>query len=77
MASAMILEVLEDGAVIKLDSGQAYSVNPGDTPSSICWYGSQRVWVTKTRDGGPYPYLIKNLDTYGEQTVRASPGLIK
>lgn len=71
MANLLIIEVSEDGSQITLATGHTYSVAPGDIPIAICWYGSQRVRVTKTKSSA-YPYCIKNLDSYGEQTVRAS-----
>ena len=70
MAHSLIIDVAEDGSEITLDSGQTYAVASGDISTAICWYGSQRVEVTKTKNED-HPYKIKNLDSYGEQTIRA------
>lgn len=70
MAHSLIIDVTEDGSEITLDNGQTYSVAPGDIPTAICWYGSQRVQVSKTKNEA-HPYKIKNLDSYNEQTIRA------
>jgi hypothetical protein len=69
MAHKLIVEVCRNGKRITLDDSSVYDVTAGDIPKAICWYGSQRVTVTRNPAGG---VLLKNLDTLNKQSIRVT-----
>lgn len=70
MAHKVIIEISGHGDRISLDDSSMYAVATGDIPKAICWYGSQRVVVSRGRGGR---VRIKNLDTFEEESISATP----
>jgi len=64
-----VLEVNEDGLKISLMDGSSWSVNPGDSTKTICWYPTQRIKIKENSDG---TCTLTNLDTAAPDKIRAS-----
>jgi len=64
-----ILEIKEDGFEVSLMDGSNWSVNPGDSTKTICWYPTQRIKIKENSDG---TFTLTNLDTAAPDKVRAS-----
>jgi len=64
-----ILEVNEDGLEVSLMDGSTWSINPGDSTKSSCWYSTQRIEIKEDDDGF---CTLTNLDTAAPDRVKAS-----
>jgi len=63
-----VLEVNKDGLEVSLMDGSNWSINPGDSTKTICWYATQRIKIEKS---GGATYLV-NLDTAAPDKAKAS-----
>ena len=66
-----IVDIHEDGLVVRLDDGSSWNVPVGDHTKSMCWYPTMRIVVEET-GSSLYPFTLTNLDTAGPDVVRAA-----
>jgi hypothetical protein len=59
----LVQEITELGEEVILMDGSEWSINPGDSSKTCCWYSTQRVVVEKVDNGRFFNHVLINLDT--------------
>ena len=68
----MLIDILDNGMVLKMDDGSKWTVDPGDASVCCCWTPTNEMNIQPNKTDALFNFDITDLSS--GQTVRAARG---